>query len=482
MKKIIYIFSVIFFASIGFLITSNQVDAETEVKGIISEDTVWGLDGSPYIITGNILVNSGVNLTIEPGVIVKFRKHLVMGQGLYMKIDGTLTARGTQSNKIKFTAEDPTLNAEFSWGSISFTRQSQSWSSSNNTGSIIEYSIIEYGSNDSYAENEGKGAISVNNSSPMIRNNIIRNINGSSRDALSISGGNSQIIGNSITEGRIIIFSGSPYFQSNKFTGEEFYIVEGSPTLTKNDIINTNAGGSLSGGIRIDHNSCPTITYNNIIDNANNGIIFINFKPDSGCSLTINHNNIYNNKEFATLLYDTNSNINLSDNYWGTANEADIDNLIYDKNDDFSLGEVNFKPFLGQAEANVLSKITKPKDTTHEPQTETKNTYNQPEENNPNETENMNTVEENNKEEMDKNGNFTTGKTESDVEKSIIENNTQSTEDEKEQKIEDNIENEQKEIIINENPTSTAAKEEERSWIQKFFLWLANLLNKLKRK
>ena len=42
----------------------------TDVSGNISSNTTWSLANSPYIVTGHILVPSGVTLTIEAGVTV----------------------------------------------------------------------------------------------------------------------------------------------------------------------------------------------------------------------------------------------------------------------------------------------------------------------------------------------------------------------------------------------------------------------------
>ena len=56
--------STLFFATFGF--------GQTEVSGIISSNTTWTLENSPYIVTGNILLNEGITLTIEAGVTVKF--------------------------------------------------------------------------------------------------------------------------------------------------------------------------------------------------------------------------------------------------------------------------------------------------------------------------------------------------------------------------------------------------------------------------
>ncbi|MDA3820390.1 MAG: hypothetical protein PF590_08035, partial [Candidatus Delongbacteria bacterium] len=85
----------------------------TDVSGLVSSNTVWTFANSPYIVTGNILVNNGVALTIEPGVIVKFNS------GLSMQIDGTLIAQGTSSDSITFTSN--TVDTAGAWGYIYFS-------------------------------------------------------------------------------------------------------------------------------------------------------------------------------------------------------------------------------------------------------------------------------------------------------------------------------------------------------------------------
>jgi hypothetical protein len=54
---------------IGFNLESPLIArAETDVFGVISENTTWSIEGSPYIIKSNVSVNS--MLTIKPGVVV----------------------------------------------------------------------------------------------------------------------------------------------------------------------------------------------------------------------------------------------------------------------------------------------------------------------------------------------------------------------------------------------------------------------------
>ena len=87
-----------------FLISTCLSFSQTDVSGAISSDTTWGISGSPYTLTGSILVPSGVTLTIEAGVTVK------VNSGLYIKIKGTIIAEGTSSSLITFTSSNSSPN------------------------------------------------------------------------------------------------------------------------------------------------------------------------------------------------------------------------------------------------------------------------------------------------------------------------------------------------------------------------------------
>lgn len=64
---------------------------------VIATDTTWGVAGSPYAFTNNVVVASNATLTIEPGVTVRF------GQGCGMTIHGRLLADGAEGQPVVFT-------------------------------------------------------------------------------------------------------------------------------------------------------------------------------------------------------------------------------------------------------------------------------------------------------------------------------------------------------------------------------------------
>jgi len=68
-------------------------EAATEVGGIISTDTTWTEENSPYKVTSRVQIPLGVTLTIEPGVTVSSSEFLV---------NGTLSARGAEGKRIVF--------------------------------------------------------------------------------------------------------------------------------------------------------------------------------------------------------------------------------------------------------------------------------------------------------------------------------------------------------------------------------------------
>ena len=110
MKTLLFIFS--FLASAALI-------AQTTVSGGIYNNTTWNLAGSPYLVTGSIVVFPNRTLTIEPGVevIVTADNTFNTGNFIYLEVRGSLVANGTGNAPIVFTSTDTTTGF-YNWEGI----------------------------------------------------------------------------------------------------------------------------------------------------------------------------------------------------------------------------------------------------------------------------------------------------------------------------------------------------------------------------
>ena len=313
----------------GFMIVSitrfGSAQSGTTVNGIINMDTTWSNANGPYTLTGNVLVNNGVTLTISAGVTVDLGSYL-------LSVNGTLQAIGNMV--------DPIILKN---GQITFTQFSTNWTASTGTGCIIQNAIVTSALSleDSTMINNNTitGGISVGNQFelgkgyPTISNNTITG----QGIALNWEGNvTADILGNVISgchgAGIVASVPGSGLYAVNAIEG--------------NLIVNNTHGIEIwVNGVT----SYDDILENNTITNNSIGIaLYENWSPQPLLA-NILYNNIYGN-----IIYNINMNgslgipydINAAYNWWGTTNSQDISQGIYDYYDNFNLGKVNFDPFL----------------------------------------------------------------------------------------------------------------------------------------
>ena len=359
-RKLACVLLVLIIAS-GVLLFAAKSDA-AYVSGVITYNTTWARTNSSYTLTGNVFVNSGVTLTIEPGVSVNFGSY-------QMQVNGILNARGNSNNKIVLTSSSS------SNPKIEFTSSSTSYNDASGSGCIIDNAIISSVpisvsgpspkiSNNYMTTSSSLGLISVSGGSPSIVNNVMifRQTHG-----IQVSGGSPVISGNTISAGAqydgvngiYIAASGSAAISNNNIlNGWDGIDAAGYCTITQNNIMNNRNDGihTTNPGTLIQNNAIAnnaigvsgtggtigTVQNNTISGNLNAGI----WGPTTPA--IIRYNNIVGNHENIHLT-ENNTDVDATYNWWGTTDQASIDAKLWDgDNDPPNLGTstVNFVPFL----------------------------------------------------------------------------------------------------------------------------------------
>jgi parallel beta-helix repeat protein len=222
MKKVCSVTATLFILTILFAFMPDAcASGPTYVEGFIASDTTWNLADSPYIITNNVTVVSGTNLTIDPGVVIKlnFFTRLI--------VNGTLLAVGEESQPITFTSNQ-TNPALGDWSSLKFLN-------AGNSSGIISNARIEY----------AIYGIWCVNSSPILTNNRIVNIMSKGiylQDSHSLVANNTL---SNISNTGIDIYQSSPTLESNLVMNTTYYGIKSfksSPTIMSNTVLSTVKG------------------------------------------------------------------------------------------------------------------------------------------------------------------------------------------------------------------------------------------------
>lgn len=212
MRKLAFLLTAILFSI-------NLTFSQTHIPGGNISGT-WTAAGSPYIIDGNIVIQSSDSLLIEPGVQVLFSEKYAF------TVFGRLIANGTESDSILFS------NAETYYG---FWNRVKFYNTVSNgqDSSVFNYCIIEKGTHYEDTVDIGGGIYLFNSSDIKIANTLIQNCE-------AIYGG------------------GLACYHS-------------SPTIKNSHIKNNTAWGSsynYGGGIWLANNSNPQINYMIIENNT----------------------------------------------------------------------------------------------------------------------------------------------------------------------------------------------------------------------
>lgn len=225
------------------------------VSGTISSDTTWATTTAEYVVQGNLTINSGVTLTINPNVIVKF------DAGLHFTVNGTLVATSTAGNEIFFTSiKDDSVGGDTNGDVTATSPAAGNWDGINfNSGSTgtLDRVRVRFGGYTGFGStaytniyNNG-GVVSLDNSHV-----ATTSFYGIRSTAGTTTVTNSEIFGHSrgvyIESGGVVDISDSE-FHDNSYGVES----EGSKTLTLTDNSFSSSGGAvnliLSNGATLTH-------------------------------------------------------------------------------------------------------------------------------------------------------------------------------------------------------------------------------------
>ena len=190
----------------GVLRFSKLVAYWPQVAGSLTADTVWTKAESPYEVTGDVTVEPGVTLQIEPGVVVEFQ------QNTGITVRGRLVAEGSPFDRIQF---DRAAGAS-RWDGIAFRQTLED--------SRVTYADMRYG------DNQGE-AVRVDRARLMLDNIVWSGTTGTilELDNPSLIVRNSQFPAS----------NGNEVIHGEHITGSEYLIIEG------NVFANSNNGGDV---------------------------------------------------------------------------------------------------------------------------------------------------------------------------------------------------------------------------------------------
>ncbi len=391
MKRLLNALLIVLLLCALFFVAATVYGA-TNYSGTINSNTTWTKANSPYTLTGNVTVDSGVTLTIEPGVTIRIPSDCIL------QVNGILVARGTSDEKISFIGGDVSLGGSGSGSVIENAILNPTNLIIDSSATINGNTIIGRGSANSFE------AVLINGGAPSISNNLIYGAD--SQRGMRIIGGSPTISSNGIMgmiiseggsnvvaivishntiEGGISLSQSGATITNNLITGFKYVNFNGDvdslysliydswlgsgigitadyeniqhgagAVITDNVITGCEDGISvLQGGTtsiqrnlivnttrEALHVASDTIISANTIRNNQKGIVVSNAP-----TLTVRNNNLENNGEYSFYLY-TGNNVDATSNWWGTTNTQTIENSIWDSTFEPYDGNVTINPIL----------------------------------------------------------------------------------------------------------------------------------------
>ena len=376
-----------------FLLIGSFLGAQTNVSGGIYQNTTWTLAGSPYLVTGSMVVFPGKTLTIEPGVEVLVTPDYSFNTGnlRYIEIRGSLVAIGTDQAPIiiKSAANDAPglhtwmgINIKGSQGGTVQMDRFKLFDSYYGLNNDIAQPGVAYNFTNCHFKNNNY-AIQLN--ADMNYSNSIFELNGVGQAAqisygtltasncqflnnfCSFTWSNNIAVNNCIFQGNGNNIVGSPGIVSDcQFIDNDFAFAEANGHTIQNCFFTAN-------GVAVDNTgSCNII--NSTFDNNTLAIRIGDNSSVTNCEIINNQIgvavlaanpstiNISDNIICSNTLYNlensTDKNFQVNANCFCSQDSSVIESFIFDGYDDITRGLVNYAIYDDSCD-NILSYVVK---------------------------------------------------------------------------------------------------------------------------
>ncbi len=327
------------------------LQSQTSISGSIFNNTTWSISGSPYIVSGKLVVFPAATLTINPGVLIKFNS------GASIELRGKMTANGNATDSITFTsnASSPAMN---NWNGIKVL--------GNPTGSTTGNQMIMNYVRASYTTTFVDLDYATNGPYVFKHCRFFNNSN------VNFDTGSPSTLFDSCKFDHN--FNGLTYgnFNSRVRHSQFLYNVNGLEGFSKVDtcFFSHNSGiacspyGSTVGCTIVDNYIGVSCGFNGANNNFVNNILFKNYigmeikSFFNGGSILFSGNTICSSLSFNIQLIHTN-NTDLSNNCWCSNDSSYIASKIFDGYVNNSVGLVNFMPLSTNC-VPLVSEINEP--------------------------------------------------------------------------------------------------------------------------
>ena len=321
------------------ILTGISTYGQTYVSGGIFANTTWTINGSPYIVIGDIAIYPNRTLTVEAGTIIKF------DSATTFYVRGTLQLNGEEDQKIILTSntENPSMS---DWNGIQLENQQGGKIIGNyfqasyadrfiNIVSVSDGEIISISnSNISYCDFAFYGTTYTSDFTISLVNDTLTDNNHG-----FVFGQNMTILNSVICNGNMGVHSWEYGSNNNTFKNTEFFNLIDYSINVVSGLVDSCHIHNNGIGIRMK----PILDVrNSIIEENVIGILCQYPVPVPG---EIIYDNIIRNNTSYNFEHTQSYPINIPSNCWGSSDPEEIGQTIYDAYDDVSLGIVTFTPF-----------------------------------------------------------------------------------------------------------------------------------------